>query len=138
MTTEGTVTITPATGPAFDITPARARPAPVEAEREMHRPPYSDAWFVEGDDLRGIERLDLTIEVHDTSGTGIAGASEAVHDLIDALDTATLAEVPFGYFELLGILEWTRSPIEAGYRLDVRLLTNGWLPDDPGGGIGVM
>lgn len=133
MMTEGTIGLYLTDGditsgtPGLLITPAVARPAPVRADREMHRPPYGTAWFVDGDAERGVELLDLTIEVHATEALGIAGASLAANNTVITLATATLLiEVPFGYFTPRGVTEWSRSPIEGGYRLQIQLATDGW------------
>lgn len=110
------------------LSPATARPGPVAADRELFRPPYSDSWYVDGPPHRGPETLELTLEIHDDT-TGIAGAAVAAATALADLAAATLIDTPWGVFVNRGLTEITRTPIEAGYRLQARLATDGWTPD---------
>lgn len=129
MTNAGSVRIEQGDGTTLDVTLVNARPAEVSAERAQFRPPFGSTWFVDGDDLRGVELLTLSLEVVDDA---LVDAAPAVQGTLAALRSAALLEVPWGTLVPRGVLTWTVAPIELGYRLDVTLATDGWAADEAG------
>lgn len=127
--TIGTIRLEAGDGSTVTLANANARPLSVTADRELFRPPYSEAWFVDGDDLRGPERVEITLEIRDEAN-GIAAAFADVKQALADIQDAALIETPWGAFTPRGIAETTRIPIDAGYRLQISIATDGWLPDD--------
>ena len=131
MTDAGTISTEDAAGVVTAWTPANARPAPVEADRELFRPPFSSTWHVDGDDLRGVERLALDFEVWDASD-GIPAATIDAEAFLAALAAAAVIYTPLGVFVPRGIESTVRTPTALGYRVDVVLATDGWAADEDG------
>lgn len=124
LPTVGTITLEMPDESIVTLAPANARPAPVDADRDLYRPPFSTTWHVDGDNLRGVESLLITLEVWDAGG--IEDAMPAVAQAIADLAAAAVIRTPFGIFQPRGILGTSRSPTELGYRFDVLVATRGW------------
>lgn len=120
---EGSLTLTRADTSTVVLTPATARPAPVEYDAEPFRPPFGTAWFAAGDGYRQVERLQITLEAHDADG--ITSAATALEDALAELRAAVLITTPWGAFAPMGVESFTRSPIADGWRAEAVVATFG-------------
>lgn len=93
----------------------------VPYDRELHRAPYGSTVFQSGTGQRRPAEVLVTLEVHAVS---IAQAAAAVRGVVEALRGPASLSVPGLGVSTAGVTEVVVSPVAAGYRADVRLLTS--------------
>ena len=119
MTQIGTVTLEFSDTSTEVITHVNTRASSARYDRRAFRGPYGTTWQAEGSGKREPEEFTLSFEVHADT---IEDASHLVQALLAKLEAAVSVSAPIGSFDSAGILSYAQSPIEAGYRLDVRML----------------
>ena len=91
--------------------------------REMLRNPYGSTWFQAGDGRVGPQSIRVTAEVWSDAATGIAVAAPLVEALRAAAEDAAKVRVVFGTYFIAALASFVRSPIEAGYRVEMVFVT---------------
>jgi hypothetical protein len=86
-------------------------------DRRMFRAPFGSVWHQEGDARRGVELVNVSVEVVDDAD-GITDAALLANQLAGSASSVILIDSPFGFFDVLALSSFTRSPIESGYRLN--------------------
>lgn len=122
----GTASLTFATGPNLPLPLANVRTQAFQYDRRMFRSPYGTVWHQEGDARRLVEEVTLSAFVVDDA-SGISSAAITANSVANAAVNATGLQTPFGSFTLLGLVSYSRSPMESGYRLDFRFVTQSGL-----------
>jgi len=108
------------------LTPAWARVDTVRVDVSHHRAPYGTDWWVGGSGR--TQPLTLAVTVMDFS-SGISAAAPDARSTIAALEAADLLLLPFGVFQTAGLLGWTVTPVEAGYRVEARVAVRNERPE---------
>jgi hypothetical protein len=86
-------------------------------DRRMFRAPFGIVWHQEGDARRGVELVNVSVEVVDDAD-GITDAALLANQLAGSAAGVILIDSPFGQFDVLALSSFTRSPIESGYRFN--------------------
>lgn len=113
----GTVLAT-AGGATTTLTPAWAKIGGARFSHQHHRAPYGEDWWVSGTGEPEPLTLELTIMAF---GVDIAAAAASARAAIAALEGATTLALPYGLFVTLGLLGWSVTPVEAGYRINAQV-----------------
>lgn len=92
-------------------------------DREMLRNPYGSSWFQAGDGRIGPQSIRVTAEVWSDAATGIAVAAPLVEALRAAAEDAAKVRVVFGTYFVAALQSFIRTPIEAGYRVEMVFVT---------------
>lgn len=92
-------------------------------DREMLRNPYGNSWFQAGDGRIGPQLIRVTAEVWSDAATGIAVAAPLVEALRAAAEDAANVRVVFGTYNVAALQSFARTPIEAGYRVEMVFVT---------------
>lgn len=103
-------------------TPVRGdvRAEGISFDRELHRNPYGSVWFTSGSDVTNPQLVRVTAEVWSSS---IEVAHADVEAVRVACEDATLLIASYGEWSIAALQSFGRSPIEAGYRLDIVFVT---------------
>lgn len=91
--------------------------------REMVRNPYGSTWFQAGDGRVGPQLIRVTAEVWSDAATGIEIAAPLVEALRAAAEDAGEVRVIFGTYFVAALQSFARTPIEAGYRVEMVFVT---------------
>lgn len=118
---EGSLVLTFDSGPDVTLTPAVVRPATVRYDRAQHRAPYGTAWFTSGTGEREPEQYEVTFEAYAST---LVAAGAVARDAVTALQDAVTMVTPFGEIALGGVLGFSVSPVEFGYRVDARVVVS--------------
>jgi hypothetical protein len=118
----GFVTITTASSTTISFV-GDARAEAIQFDRQMLRNPYGTSWFQSGSGTLGPQLIRVTGEVWSTASDGITSAFTTVEAVRAAAEDAVLVEVSWGTFDILALQSFARSPIEAGYRVDMVFVT---------------
>lgn len=91
--------------------------------RELLRNPYGSTWFQAGDGRIGPQLIRVTTEVWSDASTGIAVAAPLVEALRASAEDAAKVRVVFGTYFVAALQSFIRTPIEAGYRVEMVFVT---------------
>jgi hypothetical protein len=108
---------------SWEFVVGNARAESIEFDRQMLRNPYGSTWFQAGVGTVGPQLVRVTGEVFSSAADGILSAAAEVAALEAAAEDAVLLRVVWGDFNLLALQSFSRSPIEAGYRVDMVFVT---------------
>lgn len=100
-----------------------ARPESIEFDRQLQRNPFGSSWFQSGSGTIGPQLVRVTGEVFSDAANGITSAVALVEDVRVAAEDAVLLRVTWADFEVLALQSFARTPIEAGYRVDMVFVT---------------
>jgi hypothetical protein len=101
---------------------ATLRASAFRYDRQMFRSPYGTVWHQEGDARRLAEELEVSVHVIDDAN-GISDAALTATTVIAAAEDAVYITSPVGDAIVVALLQYTRQPIESGYRLDFTFAT---------------
>lgn len=118
----GFVTITTASSTTISFV-GDARAEAIQFDRQMLRNPYGTSWFQAGSGTLGPQLIRVTGEVWSTASDGITSAFTTVESVRAAAEDAVLVEASWGTFDILALQSFARSPIAAGYRVDMVFVT---------------
>lgn len=88
----------------------------ISFDRELHRNPYGSSWFSSGSYVANPQFVRVTAEVWASSIEDAHADAELVRV---ACEDATLLVTSYGEWPIAALQSFSRSPIEAGYRLDI-------------------
>jgi hypothetical protein len=97
-----------------------ARAEGISFDRELHRNPFGQSWFTSGGGRLGPQLLRVTLEVWSDSIANAHAETEALR--VRAEDCARVL-TSYGEWPILALQSFSRSPIEAGYRVDAVFVT---------------
>jgi hypothetical protein len=100
-----------------------ARAESISFDREMLRNPFGSVWFQAGSGRPGPQLLRVTGEVWSVANDGIVTAAGDVNAVQGSAEDAVLVKVIFGDYDVLALQSFARTPIEAGYRVDMVFVT---------------
>ena len=106
----------------------------VKLRRTQYRPPYSGVWRSAGDARLEPAFFTLSFIVAADQGS-MSLASDALRSLVEDCRACVSVESNEGRFNNAGVLSHTRTVIEGGLRLDVRMSSNPGRSDLPAGEI---
>ncbi len=106
--------------------PANAALSRVRVDVQHHRAPFGLDWWVSGTRERDPQTVEVTAFAYDDS---IALAAVTARAIIDSFSNATSIVTPFGLFLTAGLLSWSVSPVELGYRVDLVVVALTERPD---------
>jgi len=95
----------------------------ISFDREMLRNPFGTVWFQAGSGRSGPQLLRVTGEVWSVANDGIVTAAGDVNAVQGNAEDAVLVRVIFGDYDVLALQSFVRSPIEAGYRVEMLFVT---------------
>lgn len=108
---------------AWSFIVGNARAEAITFDRQMLRNPYGTTWFQSGSGTLGPQLIRVTGEVWSAASDGITSAFTTVEDVRMAAEDAVLVRVIFGDYDVLALQSFARSPIEAGYRVEMVFVT---------------
>jgi hypothetical protein len=105
-------------GPREVIPLSNVRTQAFQYDRRMFRAPFgTTVWHQEGDGRRGVQLVNVSVDVIDDAN-GITDAAFIANALANVAQFVTEIECPYGKFDVLALSSFTRSPIESGYRFN--------------------
>jgi len=97
-----------------------ARAEAIAFDRELHRNPFGQSWFTSGGGRPGPQLLRVTVEVWSDS---IVNANAVAEQLRARVESCERVETSYGSWQIWALQSFSRTPIEAGYRVDLVLVT---------------
>jgi hypothetical protein len=111
-----------ANGSKLLIPLSNVRTQAFDYDRRLFRAPYGTIWHQEGDERRGVENVNVIVDVVDDAD-GITDAATLANALAGDAPNVVLIDAPFAQFNVLALTSYSRVPIESGYRFDFSFVT---------------